>query len=1089
MVIKRIFDKIPSYSIHLDSMKLSSTKILIIPLFLSLFLSSCSSQKQEQSSSETLSDNSGDFGSLEFNQSKTKIFNFKNETPSAVSVSPEIQGAQGASFRILSAKGCSSIAPGSYCYVQVSVAAQGLVAGIHQASLIVSPMPSINLSVEIKATPNPVVETQVDGVVTDSLTLSAAGKSKVSKIIALRNIGPISSSTSPVIKTSNDLIVLSNSCGISLLPSKLCFVRVGFQGKNIEEQIQGSITIGENIVNINVESSVIVGTPNLVSSDSEIELGDFQSSGEKEIQILSFSNTGSAPANLNLDSLPPGFSVLASTCGIVAPKGTCHIRLQYISDTSSGLGSYSQNVSLGSSSVTFNHAVVSSLPLSNIKISGLDDVLKDSCSLYSATIEDSSEEEYVTSHSLSFNISGLSGYADSSCSQSLSSLVFAPFESQKNFYVSSSSSGSSSLSLIGEVSGSKNIFVYNSLSLSPGSISITTANSQQFSPVGGKGPFVFSKVSGVGSISSTGSFSSNEAGSAQVRVVDSLGNVATSSVTINSNLVLALGTCSSSTLETSSCQLDVSGGVGTLSLSTDKGSVSSTGVFQGSCLQSPTGSSLVQVVDSYGNAKTLSVSYTCVFSGCSEILAKGVSSSGNFWVDTDGKNQGTILPEQLYCEFDANGAWTLNTRLNTNDATTQEYQATSFWEGTGTGTLSGNLDYMAKYFANNAGFREIKLKYIYGVSTSDTTIEAIFRKDDNSLSLKQSLALSPSNSNPTWARTSISGTDASGFFGSSLIFKTIGNGVVGNISAGGADLSRIWYNLQAVGECNQGGSIGHIGDYNSNNWIWEVGRGYSAAASTCPQNGYRMGVGTNYNQKTFGTTPITPTSLYTNGFMNVFTKDIYFHHAKNCLDAKTRSIVNQSGNMNSGLWTIDPDGYSYGEAPFTVYCDQVIDGGGWTLVMEGSGNFSGNELTSATSAKYNACLLDDAKNCPANSAYWQSKNIKASSYLKKFGTAAPLVVKLNQEIAWGLMPGIRTSDSRVSYTYYTDNPGTHFAGYASDSSGEAGCQDTASGVYVYLFALSDGNTPCGGVHSLLYTDSYGFLSVSGGQVPGQIFVK
>jgi hypothetical protein len=43
--------------------------------------------------------------------------------------------------------------------------------------------------------------------------------------------------------------------------------------------------------------------------------------------------------------------------------------------------------------------------------------------------------------------------------------------------------------------------------------------------------------------------------------------------------------------------------------------------------------------------------------------------------------------------------------------------------------------------------------------------------------------------------------------------------------------------------------------------------------------------------------------------------------------------------MNSGYWTIDPDGYGYGNAAFDVYCNQDVasNGGGWTLAAFNNG--------------------------------------------------------------------------------------------------------------------------------------------------------
>lgn len=462
-------------------------------------------------------------------------------------------------------------------------------------------------------------------------------------------------------------------------------------------------------------------------------------------------------------------------------------------------------------------------------------------------------------------------------------------------------------------------------------ISLLITENYSLSPSGGVPPYSYS-LTGTGSLTNNIYTASNNPGSAQINISDSIGNSITTQININSNLELSLGNCSYSIPEGNVCTVTAVGGIGSKTFSTNKGNINpQSGEFYGVC-ENNVGSSVISVVDEYGNTDSKTLNYPCIYKSCGIIHHQGYSTvSGNFWIDPDGYRTG-VSPIYSYCEFDSNGAWTLTSRLNTNDSTTQNYFATSFWNSTSYGVLDNSSDYMSAYYGINNYFHRIKLQYTY---TGNGKIESIYQNLDNSLTLKNSLNLSLSNANPSWGKIYSNGTTADSFFGSALVFNTVGNG---------EDYSRMWYNLVGISACNQGGSIGHNGDYPSNNWFWEVARGSSLMPTDCQHNTYRLGVGSNYDRKAWGGTSISPVEFYSEGIMKIFIADNEVLPVS-CDDAYVRNFPRKDGTpMSSGIYSIDPDGYNYGNAPFDVYCDMRADGG-WTLIVGFKGDNGAFQLS------------------------------------------------------------------------------------------------------------------------------------------------
>ena len=312
---------------------------------------------------------------------------------------------------------------------------------------------------------------------------------------------------------------------------------------------------------------------------------------------------------------------------------------------------------------------------------------------------------------------------------------------------------------------------------------------------------------------------------------------------------------------------------------------------------------------------------------CLDIKEKDSKAvSGEYTINPTGSKE-----YKVYCDMDTDGGgWTMAIRLNPNDNEKQNY-VSNFWsKRTEVGNLTDNQDYISKIGMDTVP-GEIKLTYKY----DDTrTLTKIYTNNKNIDTLYQNYNLLNNNNNPIWREVYSNGNLSDNFFGNKLVFQTNGNG---------NDFSRIWYNLRGISDCNQGGSIGHNGDYPVNDWNWEIARGMKDGGS-CQHNEYKLGIGKNYDKKSWGGITLSPN--YDNGIMYISVRERkpITNSSEESTNKSCTDLLN-NGTKESGIYTIKPNNFI---EPFKVYCDMDTDGGGWTKIayqkdLQYKQHFSGND--------------------------------------------------------------------------------------------------------------------------------------------------
>lgn len=350
---------------------------------------------------------------------------------------------------------------------------------------------------------------------------------------------------------------------------------------------------------------------------------------------------------------------------------------------------------------------------------------------------------------------------------------------------------------------------------------------------------------------------------------------------------VSAGTCGLDTPESLPCLVSASGGYGTLSFESSAGSIGLlSGEFVGSCEDGR--SSTITVTDSVGNSAEVLVKYSCVYKSCLQAKLTGglntveTTASGSFFIDPDGLNNGAD-PMKVSCDQETdNGGWlvVISPTLSSPDQISNLQKLGSYNNliGTYTATASG-----LSWGTNNSTYVSFEIS---------------------------------SNIEVSQARIMYSGSYTGG-----LGYFIVGNNISNNTPLESPTVDATYLNFRDSHDANSSGQSltvngTHVFTLSQQNVTDRVDI-LLGNARAYAMSGY--------------------TSAY--GYTRRYIKQLLVRenqYAVSCFEAYQKGIPGQNGTMNSGYWTIDPDGYNRGAAPYTVYCNHD-NGGGWTLVAYSSG--------------------------------------------------------------------------------------------------------------------------------------------------------
>lgn len=853
-----------------------------------------------------------ELGVIEYGKVGSKTLLFTNNESSTLNLTPSLSGTNSNDFGLVQLN-CTSVLPGRSCKVVVSFQSVGKLAGSYEASLTVGSQ-VIPVSASILSIPDPVVEIRVNGVVVnESLDLGTIqpGSARIFTV-TVTNKGPI---VAPGTITSSNSVynkIYSQCDNISLKPNQSCTAKLYVQGQSTAGELSTSLSFGGYVTTVSLGNLPDSRGSDIQPISASLELGDITESGERLIKVIILTNNGDGIGGLNDLQLPPGYTYLHDNCGSLKPKQKCTLRVLYESNNQKGQQT---------GDITFNDSVVTSVVnrvdsldnLATIEVSAVpSEVLSDSCQPITLTFKDAQGIGFILSQNLAFSLN-LDFYSDDNCSVSKAKEL-PQFSYEVFGYVKMPANGQllNVISEVNTVQGSSQIQVYGHLLASVVVDNLIAGQSTSLNITGGKIPYTVTSTGGVSVEDNI--VSGLVSGNNSITVQDSFGQEVIVPITVSSDINLTAGGCSYDVPESVSCLLSISGGAGSLSLSTDKGTVDNLGNFTGQCINN-LGSSLVTVEDEYGNSKELNLSYPCVYKTCSVLRAQGLGAvSGDYWLDPDGvMGGGTTSPVKVYCDFRVDGTYAVMAEKKAADGFYFPTYAINGgkplgfynYAGSANGTFSkdlkifnpitegiirledGSYNYVMKWNGKTVIDEMNNFTYLSSSSLS-THIYTLNSTGFTAPSVGTSLSYT---SRPVPAGSG-AGEDQCGLSERNLT-SPLGypsfEVVVLNLSSG-------WSSIGSQNWCPYG--LGAHGDLNYDGYAW-LGANKTAAGTA----------------------------------IKVLYQDIYYFHPRTCQEAMDRGTLNSLGNTGNGTYTLDPDGYLFGSAPVATECDmETTPGTAWTGV-------------------------------------------------------------------------------------------------------------------------------------------------------------